>query len=99
MVIGPEPTPGPVPASPAPAGEFVRLGVEEEFHVVDLASRELVAQAPATLERVPAGALREELRRSVVESNSPVWDELTGRREALVASRRLLAGAAETHGL
>jgi carboxylate-amine ligase len=99
MVIGAEPTPGPLPASPAPAGEFVRLGVEEEFHVVDLASRELVAQAPAILEQLPAGTFSDELQRSVVESNSPVCEELTGLREALVASRRLLAAAAEAHGL
>ena len=83
----------------APAGELTNLGVEEEFHVVDLTSRELVAQAPALLERLPAGPYTHELHSSVVESNTPVCDGLDALREALHRSRRLLVTVAESAGL
>jgi carboxylate-amine ligase len=80
-------------------GEFLNLGVEEEFHVVDLLSRELVAQAPKLLEHLPPEAYSDELQRSVVESNTGVRDTLSGLREELVNSRRLLVGVAQPMGL
>ena len=52
-----------------------RLGVEEEFHVVDLATRELVARGPELLERL-SPQFTAELQKSVVESNSSVFDTL-----------------------
>jgi carboxylate-amine ligase len=82
----------------ADPGEFTNLGVEEEFHVVDRLSRELVAQAPKLLEHLPADAYSDELQRSVVESNTPVRDTLDGLREAIVQSRRTLVSVADSLG-
>ena len=81
------------------SGELMNLGVEEEFHVVDLLSRELVAQAPKLLEHLPAEMYSDELQRSVVESNTPVVGTLSRLREELVRTRRLLVGVAEPMGL
>ena len=83
----------------ADPGEFTNLGVEEEFHVVDRLSRELVAQAPKLLEHLPADAYSDELQRSVVESNTPVRDTLEGLREVIVQSRRTLVSVADSLGL
>jgi carboxylate-amine ligase len=80
-------------------GELTNLGVEEEFHVVDLVSRELVAQAPKLLEHLPTDEYSDELQRSVVESNTPVCATLSSLRQALVESRRTLVGVAEPLGL
>ena len=38
--------------------EATSLGVEEEFHVVDLTTRELVAQGPELLASSPRGRFR-----------------------------------------
>jgi carboxylate-amine ligase len=83
----------------ADPGEYTNLGVEEEFHVVDRLSRELVAQAPKLLEHLPADAYSDELQRSVVESNTPVRDTLEGLREVIVQSRRTLVSVADSMGL
>jgi glutamate---cysteine ligase / carboxylate-amine ligase len=81
------------------AGELLNLGVEEEFHVVDLESRELVAHGPRILQELPEDAYSDELQRSVVESNTPVRDTLEDLREEIVRSRRLLVGVAQPLGL
>ncbi len=81
------------------SGELTSLGVEEEFHVVDLLSRELVAQAPKLLEHLPADTYSDELMRSVVESNTPVCDTLADLRQALVNTRRALVEVATPMGL
>ena len=47
--------PGPEPAAP------VAVGVEEEFHVVGLATRRLAALAGSVLEQLPAGRFAAEL--------------------------------------
>jgi glutamate---cysteine ligase / carboxylate-amine ligase len=86
-------------ASVPEAGDFVRLGVEEEFHVVDLTSGELVAQAPQLLERLPAQTYSDELHRSVAESNTPVCDRLEDLRDALTTTRGLLVDVAAREGL
>ncbi len=83
----------------ADPGELTNLGVEEEFHVVDRLSRELVAQAPKLLEHLPADSYSDELQRSVVESNTPVRDTLEGLREVIVQSRRTLVSVADSMGL
>ncbi|NHC14891.1 glutamate--cysteine ligase [Motilibacter deserti] len=75
------------------------LGVEEEFHVVDLGTRELVPRAQDLLDRLPAGRFIGELHRSVVETNSEVTTSLDDLRTDLVRSRRLLVGVAEAAGL
>jgi glutamate---cysteine ligase / carboxylate-amine ligase len=81
------------------AGELLNMGVEEEFHVVDLESRELVAQGAKILEQLPDDAYSDELQRSVVESNTPVRDTLSGLREEIERSRRTLIGVAQPLGL
>lgn len=75
------------------------LGVEEEFHVVDLASRELTARAPELLDKLPIGSFSAELHKSVVETNSAVCTTLDDLRAELVHLRRQLVRVAEAAGL
>lgn len=75
------------------------LGVEEEFSVVDLESRELVPRGPEILERLPEAWFSAELHRSVIETNSTVHSSLDDLREELVRLRRQAAQTAETFGL
>jgi carboxylate-amine ligase len=82
-----------------PDGELINLGAEEEFHVVDLESRELVAQGPKILDQLPKERYSDELQRSVVESNIPVRNTLDGLREEILRSRRKLVGVATPLGL
>lgn len=93
--------PGPLTATghAGESGEATNLGAEEEFHVVDLSTRELVARGPHLLHRLPADSFCAELHRSVVESNTPVCAGLSELRAVLVRSRRLLADVAEAEGL
>lgn len=75
------------------------IGVEEEFHVVDLGTRELVGRAPELLDELPMGSFSAELHRSVVESNSVVVTTLDDLRADLVGLRRTLIRVAEERGL
>jgi carboxylate-amine ligase len=75
------------------------VGVEEEFHVVDLDSRELVPRGPEVLERLPSDQFTAELHRSMVETNSDVFTDLDDLRDALLRMRRQIADVAETLGL
>ncbi|PZS18783.1 MAG: carboxylate--amine ligase [Acidimicrobiales bacterium] len=75
------------------------MGVEEEFHVVDLATRELVAEAPQLLAHLPVESFGGELHRSVVESKSAVCGGLDELRGELARLRSQLASAAEAEGL
>jgi carboxylate-amine ligase len=78
------------------------LGVEEEYQLVDPASRALRSRAgqvlpaaePALGERV-----QPELYRSQVEANTPVCHTLAEVRDALRRTRRDLAEAAQRQGL
>src|SRR5208283_2379969 len=51
----------------------VAVGVEEEFHTVDLKTRRLTAQADSLVEQLPASSFSSELQRSVLEANSRPW--------------------------
>jgi carboxylate-amine ligase len=82
-----------------PDGELINLGAEEEFHVVDLESRELVAEGPKILDQLPKEGFSDELQRSVVETNIPVRTTLDGLREEILRSRRKLVAAATPLGL
>ncbi|MBL7496458.1 carboxylate--amine ligase/circularly permuted type 2 ATP-grasp protein [Frankia sp. CNm7] len=76
------------------------VGVEEEFHILDLATRQLVPRAEEILEVLPAGdRFTGELLKSVVETNSAPTRDLAALRADLVDSRRQLAAAAESLGL
>jgi carboxylate-amine ligase len=75
------------------------LGVEEELHVVDLATRELVPRAPEVLDRLDDAHFSAELHRSVVETNTAVTATLDGLRDGIVRLRRTAIGVAESLGL
>ncbi|MYR56494.1 glutamate--cysteine ligase, partial [Streptomyces sp. SID625] len=77
----------------------LRIGAEEEFHLVDAETGRLVPRAGAVLERLGGPGYAPELQRSVVESNSEVHTTLEGLLADLTASRRRLAAAASALGL
>src|SRR3984893_6407073 len=74
------------------------LGVEEEFHLVNLKTRLLTARAPELLAEL-SDVYVAELQRCVVEMNSPVVDTLEGLRAELVGHRRVLVDAATELGM
>ncbi|MET9801582.1 glutamate--cysteine ligase [Streptomyces sp. NPDC006368] len=76
-----------------------RIGVEEEFHVVDVESGLLVPRANAVLDRLPGERFTTELKQSAVESNSEVHASLDTLYADLVRSRSRLDGAASSQGL
>jgi carboxylate-amine ligase len=74
------------------------LGVEEEFHVVDLETRRLTARAPELLDGLSDSYVAE-LQGCVVEMNSGVVDTLDGLRIDLQNHRRILVDAAARLGM
>src|SRR3954452_264936 len=88
-----------VTADDSAAAQDLTLGVEEELHVVDLSTRELVPRAPEVLNRLDPEHFSAELHRSVVETNTPVSTTLDGLREGILARRRTAIGVAESLGL
>ncbi|MBU2662739.1 carboxylate--amine ligase/circularly permuted type 2 ATP-grasp protein [Actinoplanes bogorensis] len=88
-----------VAAGDPTAGNELNLGAEEELHVVDLVTRELVPRAQEILDQLNPEHFSAELHRSVVETNTPVADTLDGLREAIVDRRRTAIGVAESLGL
>jgi carboxylate-amine ligase len=79
--------------------EFMAVGVEEEFHTVDLETRRLMPRADSLLEQLPAERFNGELQRSVVETNSRPFVHLIDLVEDLAALRRGVVAAAEPLGL
>ncbi|WP_306329539.1 carboxylate-amine ligase [Streptomyces venezuelae] len=79
----------------------VRIGVEEEFHVIDVESGALAPRADAVLGRLSrhGSAYTQEFPQSVVESNSGVHARLDELHADLTASRRRLNEAASAQGL
>ena len=74
------------------------MGVEEEFHLVDLKTRRLTARAPALLDELSDSYVAE-LQRCVVEMNSGVVDTLDGLRADLQGHRKVLVDAAAKLGM
>ena len=74
------------------------LGVEEEFHLVDLKTTRLTARAPELLAELSDDWVVE-LQRCVVEMNSRVVDTLEGLRAELVDRRRVLVDTAARLGI
>ncbi len=74
------------------------LGIEEEFHLVDLKSRRLAARAPELLDRL-SDTYVAELQRCVIEMNSGVVHTLSGLRDELVTHRRVLVDNAAELGM
>ncbi|MEU3605375.1 glutamate--cysteine ligase [Streptomyces sp. NPDC035033] len=79
----------------------VRIGVEEEFHVIDIESGQLVPRADALLRAVEryGETFTGELPQSVVESNSGVHATLDGLFADLTTTRARLDRAAASEGL
>ncbi|MFI1002814.1 glutamate--cysteine ligase [Streptomyces galbus] len=77
----------------------VRIGVEEEFHLVEIETGQLVPRADQVLEKLPADTFTTELQQAAVESNSAVHTTLDTLYDDLVGSRRRLDRAASAHGL
>ncbi|MCW2904357.1 MAG: hypothetical protein JWO67_6622 [Streptosporangiaceae bacterium] len=75
------------------------VGVEEEFHTVDLETHRLLPRADSLLEQLPADRFGAELQRSVVETNSRPFVRLIDLAEDLAALRRSVVAAAEPLGL
>ncbi|MDL9944876.1 carboxylate--amine ligase/circularly permuted type 2 ATP-grasp protein [Gordonia sp. ABSL11-1] len=81
-------------------GAHRRVGVEEEFHLVDLRTSRLTTRAPELLELLPAdGPFVEELQRCVIESNSGVHQRLSDLRDNLRSQRSVLVEAARSLGI
>ncbi|MDY6807970.1 MAG: carboxylate--amine ligase/circularly permuted type 2 ATP-grasp protein [Actinomycetota bacterium] len=77
-----------------------RVGVEEEFHLVDLRTSRLTTRAPELLEILPSGGpYVDELQRCIIEANSGVYRELADLRDNLRTHRRTLVDAARTLGM
>ncbi|MET0424528.1 MAG: carboxylate--amine ligase/circularly permuted type 2 ATP-grasp protein [Actinoplanes sp.] len=89
----------PVTATHETVGQDLTLGAEEELHVVDLVTRELVPRAPEVLAQLDPEHFSPELHRSVVETNTPVSSTLDGLREGIVSRRRAAISVAESLGL
>ena len=75
------------------------LGVEEEFHVVDLKTRRLTARVRPNCLYVSSSSYVAELQRCVVEMNSGVVHTLDGLRADLQSHRRVLVDAAARLGM
>jgi carboxylate-amine ligase len=78
---------------------LVAAGVEEEFHIVDLATRRLTGQADMLMRRLPADRFGWEMQRSVLEANSRPWSGLTELAEDIAGLRQAAVAAAEPLGL
>jgi len=81
------------------SGLELTLGVEEEFHLVDLETRRLVARAPEVLGQLPKVGYAAELQRCVVETNTEVVLDLDALRHELTSKRRRCIGAGEHLGI
>jgi carboxylate-amine ligase len=82
---------------------MIRLGIEEEFFLVDPESRDLLADPDVRIFEAcenhggPHKFVREFLR-TQIESNSRVCDSVPDVRTALLETRRVVIQAAETYG-
>ncbi|MDB4981555.1 MAG: putative glutamate--cysteine ligase 2-2 [Myxococcales bacterium] len=94
---------GVVAERPAPttARDGISLGVEEEFHLVDLETRSSTARAEEVLGALASSkrTFAAELQQTVVETNSEVSETLAGLRESLLGARAELVDAAERLGI
>ncbi|GHH05687.1 glutamate--cysteine ligase [Streptomyces rubradiris] len=77
----------------------VRIGVEEEFHIVEVETGLLAPRADTVLETLPAETFTTELQQAAVETNSGVHASLAGLYDDVISARRRLDGAASAHGL
>jgi glutamate---cysteine ligase / carboxylate-amine ligase len=80
---------------------LLSLGVEEEFHLVDLQTSHLTPRGDEVLSGLASSRRTyvAELQKTVVEANSEVHDTLSALRADLVASRAELVAVAQTLGI
>jgi carboxylate-amine ligase len=76
-----------------------RIGVEEEFHVVDLATRQAAPEAERLLARLDGDGFAPELQRSLVETNTRPCQTLDELRADIIRLRGELAAAGQPLGL
>ena len=82
------------------AGAPYTVGVEEEFQLVDPASRALSPAVSAVMETADgAGLVTSELSRSCIEMGSPVFETVSDLARELPALRRRVAGMARGAGV
>ncbi len=84
------------------AARDVVLGVEEEFHLVDLGTRSAVPRVPELLDELAAldaDAFAAELKPSIIETNSDPTASLTDLRADLLSLRSTLSTMARERGL
>ncbi|MFF7356185.1 MULTISPECIES: carboxylate-amine ligase [Streptomyces] len=77
----------------------VRIGVEEEFHIVEVETGLLVPRADTVLATLPGPTFTTELQQATVESNSGVHASLDDLYGDVLRTRRRLDAAATAHGL
>ncbi|MCK2212255.1 glutamate--cysteine ligase [Actinomadura sp. ATCC 31491] len=80
-------------------GRPIKVGVEEEFHIVDLRTRHVAARSGLLLEALPAARFTHELQRSMVESNSLPFRDLRELAGDLCGMRAALIREADALGL
>ena len=78
---------------------MIRMGIEEEFHIIDPRTRYAVSAAPALLEKLPSGPFTGEMVETSVELNTAPHDSLPSLRTDLVGLRTRLVAAAGELGL
>src|ERR1700754_4836235 len=76
-----------------------QIGVEEEFHLVDLQARKGVPAADALLAQLDGDSFAPELQRSLVEANTVPCESLDELRAELCRLRRRLNEVAAPLGL
>ncbi|WP_345678220.1 carboxylate-amine ligase [Yinghuangia aomiensis] len=74
------------------------VGVEEEFHIVDLKMRDLAPFGPRILERLPGSAFSAEAMKAMIESRTLPHTEMAALQQDLVTARTTLAAAAAEEG-
>lgn len=81
----------------------IRFGIEEEFFLIDLGSRDIVRRPPAAFVRECRRALGERLSRELLqcqlETTTPVISSLVEARGFLTTSRAELIAIAERYGI
>lgn len=79
------------------------IGMEEEYFVVDLSSRDLVPDLPDSLlkklEASPVGTISPEFIRSQIEIGTPVCDDIAELSEHLRTMRRFVSEVVSEHNM
>jgi carboxylate-amine ligase len=75
------------------------LGVEEELHLLDMATFRLAGRAPALLAQLPDEHFSYELQRTTVETNTAVCATLAELREEVLRRRQQVVSVASGEGI